>query len=87
MDVSFLTEYMVPAIMGICLCVGYVVKHWIRDADNREFFDQSNPWALHDISERLLEAADRGLWENPDEDRLDLLRETFLETEGDLEER
>lgn len=35
MDVSFLTEYMVPAIMGICLCVGYVVKHWVRDADNR----------------------------------------------------
>ena len=30
-----MTEYMVPAIMGICLCVGYVVKHWIRDADNR----------------------------------------------------
>ena len=64
-----------------------LTDEYVRDADNREFFDQSNPWALHDISERLLEAADRGMWENPDEDRLDLLRETFLETEGDLEER
>jgi len=35
MDVSFLSEYMVPVVVGICLCVGYVVKHWIKDADNR----------------------------------------------------
>ena len=35
MDVSFLTEYMTPVIMGICLCVGYICKHWIKDADNR----------------------------------------------------
>ncbi|WP_027020137.1 cobaltochelatase subunit CobN [Corynebacterium sputi] len=55
--------------------------------ENREFFEKSNPWALHDISERLLEAADRGLWENPDPARLELLKETFLETEGDLEGR
>ena len=35
MDISFLTDYMAPVIAGICLCVGYIVKHWIRDADNR----------------------------------------------------
>ena len=35
MDISFLTEYMVPVIMGICLCAGYIVKHWVKDADNR----------------------------------------------------
>lgn len=35
MDVSFLTEYMVPVIVGLCLCVGYVVKHWIKDVDNK----------------------------------------------------
>ena len=55
--------------------------------ENREFFEKSNPWALHEISERLLEAADRGLWESPDPARLELLKETFLETEGDLEGR
>lgn len=60
---------------------------YVGDEVNREFFDASNPWALHDISERLLEAADRGLWESPDAARLELLRETLLETEGDLEDR
>jgi len=35
MDISFLSEYMVPVIVGICLCVGYIVKHWVKDADNK----------------------------------------------------
>lgn len=35
MDISFLTNYMVPVIVGICLCVGYIAKHWIADLDNR----------------------------------------------------
>lgn len=35
MDVSFLTEYMAPVIVGICLCVGYVLKHWVNDVDNK----------------------------------------------------
>ena len=35
MDISFLTDYMVPVIMGICLCAGYIVKHWVKDANNR----------------------------------------------------
>lgn len=29
-DLGFLTEFMVPVIVGICLCVGYVVKKWIN---------------------------------------------------------
>ena len=35
MDINFLTEYMAPVIIGLCLCVGYVVKHWVADADNK----------------------------------------------------
>lgn len=27
MDLSFLAEYQVPIIVGICLCIGYVIKH------------------------------------------------------------
>ena len=34
-DLGFLTEFMVPVIVGICLCVGYVVKKWINDVDNK----------------------------------------------------
>ena len=35
MDINFLNEYMAPVIIGLCLCVGYVIKHWIQDADNK----------------------------------------------------
>ena len=35
MDLSFLSEYLVLVIVGICLCVGYVVKKWIKDVDNK----------------------------------------------------
>lgn len=27
MNLEFLNEYAVPVIVGICLCVGYVLKH------------------------------------------------------------
>lgn len=26
-ELAFLREYIVPAVLGICLCVGYVIKH------------------------------------------------------------
>lgn len=35
MNIEFLTEYMAPVIMGICLCIGFIVKHWIKDVDNK----------------------------------------------------
>lgn len=35
MDITFLQEYMVPVIVGICLCVGYIVKKWLPDVENK----------------------------------------------------
>lgn len=35
MSIEFLSEYMVPVIMVLCLCVGYVIKHWLKDVDNK----------------------------------------------------
>lgn len=35
MGIEFLSEYMIPVIIGICLLVGYIVKHWISDVDNK----------------------------------------------------
>ncbi|MEW9530994.1 cobaltochelatase subunit CobN [Microbispora sp. NPDC049125] len=58
---------------------------YVFDPEVREFMRTSNPWALRGIAERLLEAADRGLWERPSPETLDGLRETYLELEGDLE--
>ena len=62
-----------------------LAEAYVFDPAMREFFSQSNPWALRDIAERLLEAAARGLWEQPAPETLDRLRHLYLETEGDLE--
>lgn len=32
---DFLNEFMIPVVIGICLCVGYVIKKWIKDIDNK----------------------------------------------------
>lgn len=32
---DFLNEYAVPVIIGICLCIGYVIKQWIKDVQNK----------------------------------------------------
>ncbi|GLP75096.1 cobaltochelatase subunit CobN [Mycobacterium antarcticum] len=58
---------------------------YVLDEENRKFMDESNPWALHGMAERLLEAAGRGMWAQPDPATLDGLRRVLLETEGDLE--
>ena len=34
-NLDFLTEYLVLVIVGICLCVGYVIKKWVKDVDNK----------------------------------------------------
>ena len=35
MDISFITEMYIPIIMVACLIVGFVVKKWIRDVENK----------------------------------------------------
>lgn len=36
MDIGYLTKYAVPLIVGICLCVGYIIKNMIpSDKINR----------------------------------------------------
>ena len=64
-----------------------LTAQYVLDPQNRKFLSESNPWALHGMSERLLEAAGRGLWQNPEADTLAGLRQVLLETEGDLEAR
>jgi cobaltochelatase CobN len=64
-----------------------LAQSYVFDPEVREFFQRSNPWALRGIAERLLEAADRGLWAEPEQSTLDGLRATYLELEGDLEGR
>ena len=64
-----------------------LAQTYVRDPQMREFFGRSNPWALHGIAERLLEAADRKLWDAPEPETLAALRQAYLDTEGELEGR
>ncbi|MEU0468342.1 cobaltochelatase subunit CobN [Amycolatopsis sp. NPDC006131] len=60
-------------------------QSYVLDQQNQEFLAKANPWALRGIIERLTEAADRGLWAEPDPELLGQLREVYLRTEGELE--
>ncbi|WP_420879614.1 cobaltochelatase subunit CobN [Rhodococcus sp. (in: high G+C Gram-positive bacteria)] len=62
-----------------------LAETYVLDEQNRKFMSESNPWALHGISERLLEAVERKMWEEPSPEVLDGLRQVYLETEGELE--
>ncbi len=64
-----------------------VAQAYALDPQMQEFFRQSNPWALRAIAERLLEAAQRGLWQDPAPEILDALREAYLQAETWLEEK
>ena len=43
-----------------------VTDAFLRDESMQQFFSESNPWAWQAIAERLLEAIERGLWQDPD---------------------
>ena len=62
-----------------------LAETYVLDPENREFLEKSNPWALHGIAERLLEAVDRKMWAEPDPALLAELQQAYLDTEGDLE--
>ena len=63
-----------------------VAKKFAFDEDRQEWMRDVNPWALESISDTLLEAIDRGLWDADDE-RVDQLQDINLSVEGDLEAR
>jgi cobaltochelatase CobN len=58
-----------------------VTETYVADPARRAFFEASNPWALRSIAERLLEAAERGMWSATTE-ALATLRSAVLEAEG-----
>ncbi|SDD39648.1 cobaltochelatase subunit CobN [Rhodococcus tukisamuensis] len=62
-----------------------LAETYVLDEQNAKFMTESNPWALHGIAERLLEAVERDMWEEPSPEVLDGLRRVYLETEGELE--
>ena len=63
-----------------------LAKTYTLDDENQAFLRHANPWALRGIIERLTEAADRGLWAEPDPAVMDQMAQVYLDVEGDLED-
>lgn len=64
-----------------------VAEAYLFDAENFAFLKQSNAWAARDMSERLLEAHQRGLWKNASAATIDRLRAIALDAEGEIEQQ
>ena len=64
-----------------------LAQEYVLDETTQQFLRQSNPWALRGIVERLHEAAERGLWAEPDADTMAQMQRIYLDIEGDLEDR
>ena len=63
-----------------------IARTYVLDDEMRKEFEENNPWALEEVGRRLLEAAERGLW-NADEQVLNDLKNKYLEIESWIEER
>jgi cobaltochelatase CobN len=64
-----------------------VAEAYLFNAENFAFLKQSNAWAARDMSERLLEAHQRGLWENASAATIEQLRAIALDAEGEIEQQ
>ncbi|MDJ0648991.1 MAG: cobaltochelatase subunit CobN [Xenococcaceae cyanobacterium MO_188.B19] len=62
-----------------------VAEAYIFDQTVQQFIKDKNPWALRDIAERLLEANQRGMWQEVSNHILDELKAIANEAEGEIE--
>ena len=63
-----------------------VAQAYIFDRQVQEFMQTKNPWALRDMSERLLEAHQRGLWQHVEQNMIDDLKAIANQSEAVIEE-
>jgi cobaltochelatase CobN len=63
-----------------------VAQAYIFEPSVQEFIQTKNPWALRDMAERLLEAHQRGLWQNVDPQMIDNLKAIANQSEAVIEE-
>jgi cobaltochelatase CobN len=64
-----------------------VAEAYLFDDETLKFIQTSNAWAARDMSERLLEANQRGLWGTASPETLDRLRTIALAAEGEIESK
>ncbi len=61
-----------------------LAEHFLFNEENRQWVEESNPYALNDLIKNFLEAFERGMW-NADEETVQKLKDLYLESEGVLE--
>lgn len=64
-----------------------VAQSYLFDEEVKRFLEEKNPWAMKDMAERLLEANERGLWKDVDDETKQRLRNMLLDAETVLEEK
>ncbi len=64
-----------------------VAEAYVFDPQVQEFVQANNPWALRDMAERLLEAKQRGLWQEVNAETVEKLRAIVHQSEGAIEAR
>ena len=64
---------------------GAISKAWLDSAEVLAFLRESNPWALRDMAERLLEAHHRGLWQGAEAAEIARLGQLVLDSEALIE--
>lgn len=61
-----------------------ITDKFVLNEENREWIQENNPDALRQITSRLLEASERGMW-NADDRTVEALKSIFLDNECSLE--
>ena len=74
------TTHCVADYMYVGIAQAYLLEDSVQ-----AFIKRSNPWALRDMAERLLEAHQRNLWETAPSEILDALRNIVHAAEADIE--
>lgn len=62
-----------------------IVQAYLLDANTCQFIQRHNPYALRDIAERILEANQRGLWQDVNIETLETLRNLVHQAEAAIE--
>lgn len=62
-----------------------MAEKFLFDGKTREWMESVNRWSVHSVSERLLEAHQRGMWRT-DGETLRRLRQIYMQAEGTCEE-
>ncbi len=62
-----------------------IARKYVLNREMREWFKRHNVWALEEMTRRLIEAAERGVW-SADRELINMLKEVYSEIEGDLED-